>query len=445
MPAAAALILRNARIDGRDDLVDVTVRDGRIAAIDAVAAASAGVAAANDGVAAASAGVAAAGEAGPPPSWRHDPAGMPIVDVHGRYVSPGFVETHVHLDKSCILERCSGREGTLAEAIREVARAKAAFTTADVHARATRTLRRAILQGTTRMRTHVEVDPGIGLRGLEAILALVDEYRFAIDLEVCVFPQEGLTDNPGTEELMVEALRRGARVVGAAPYVDRDPHGQIDRVFALARDFDVPIDMHLDFTLDTTRMDVAYVCEQTRRHGWQGRVAIGHASTLSALPPERFDAAAAQLADAGVAVTVLPSTDLFLMGRGIDHDVPRGVAPVHRLVRAGVNASLATNNVLNPFTPFGDCSLVRMANLYANIAQLGQRDELALCHAMVTSRAAQLMGVAHHAVAVGAPADLVVLDCRDAVQAVAELASPLFVFKGGRLTASRAPAVLHRP
>jgi cytosine deaminase len=401
------LIVRNARIDERDDPVDA----GRIGTI--------------------------------------EPAGnvrdVPSLDVGGRYVSPGFVETHVHLDKSCIVDRCHGREGTLAEAIREVASAKAAFTTGDVHARASRTLERAILQGTTRMRTHVEVDPGIGLRGFEAVLALVDEYAWAIDLELCVFPQEGLTDNPGTEELIVAALRRGARVVGAAPYVDRDPHGQIDRIFAIARDFDVPIDMHLDFTLDVSKMDVEYVCAKTREHRYGGRVTIGHVSTLSALPPERFDAVAAMLADAGVAVTVLPSTDLFLMGRGVDHDVPRGVAPVHRLVAAGVNASLATNNVLNPFTPYGDCSLLRMANLYANVAQLGQRDELALCHRMVAARAAQILGVTDHRIEPGAAADFVVLDCESAAQAVAEIAAPLYVFRHGRMTVSRAPAVLHRP
>jgi cytosine deaminase len=234
-------------------------------------------------------------------------------------------------------------------------------------------------------------------------------------------------------------------VVGAAPYVDSDPHAQIDRVFAIARDFDVPIDMHLDFTLDVSKMDVAYVCAKTREHRYEGRVAIGHASTLSALPPERLDAYARMLADAGVAVTVLPSTDLFLMGRASDHLVPRGVAPAHRLVQAGANASLATNNVMNPFTPFGDCSLVRMANLYANIAQLGAREELALCHDLVTGRAAKIMGVNDCVVAAGAPADLVVLDCESAADAIAELAPPLYAFKAGRMTMSRAPAVLHRP
>jgi cytosine/creatinine deaminase len=409
---ARDLVLRNARVDGCDESVDIVIVDGTIRAIERA---------------------------------QHAYADAHVVDAGGRYVSPGFVETHIHLDKSCILDRVQNREGTLAEAIREVAKAKAAFTVDDVHARAARTLERAILQGTTRMRTHVEVDPGIGLRGFDAVRALVDEYAWAIDVEVCVFPQEGLTNNPGTEALMIEALRRGARVVGAAPYVDTDPHAQIDRVFAIARDFDAAVDMHLDFTLDVSKMDVEYVCAKTREHRYEGRVAIGHVSTLSAVPARRFDVYARMLADAGVAVTVLPSTDLFLMGRGVDHDVPRGVAPVHRLVRAGANASLATNNVLNPFTPFGDCSLVRMANLYANVAQLGQRDEIALCHDMITKRAAALMGVRDCTVAPGARADLVVLDCEDAVQAVAQLALPVYGFKAGRMTMSRAPAVLHRP
>ena len=405
------LVLRQGRLTGSDPaLVDIGIAGGRIVEI-----------------------------------ANHIAADAPEERLDGRLVIAGYVETHIHLDKSCILERCNCERGTLEEVIEMVAAAKRAFTEADIHARAQRTLEKAITQGTTRMRTHVEADPRVGLNGFHAVRALKRDYAWALDLEICVFPQEGLTNNPGTEALMVEALRRGARVVGAAPYVDTDPHAQIDRVFAIARDFDAPVDMHLDFTLDVSRMDVAYVCAKTREHRYQGRVTIGHVSTLSALPAARFDAMAAMLADAGVAVTVLPATDLFLMGRGIDHDVPRGVAPAHRLVHAGVNASLSTNNVLNPFTPFGDCSLIRMANLYANIAQLGQRADLALCHEMITGRAAQILGAAEHRVAAGAAADLVVLDCRDATQAVAQIATPLFAFKAGRMTMSRAPAVLHRP
>ena len=296
----------------------------------------------------------------------------PAEDVGGRLVVPGFVETHIHLDKSCILDRCRCEEGTLQEAIAQVAAAKRDFTEDDVYARGRRTLEKAILQGTTRMRTHVEVDPRIGLTSFNAIRRLKRDYAWAIDLEICVFPQEGLLNDPGTEELLVAACEQGADLIGGCPYTDSDPHGQIARIFELARRFDLDIDFHLDFDLDASWMDLDEVCRQTQAHRYGGRVAVGHVTKLSALPPERFAETARRLADAGVAVTVLPATDLFLMGREHDHNVPRGVAPAHKLLEHGVTCSLATNNVLNPFTPFGDCSLIRMANLYANVAQAGR-------------------------------------------------------------------------
>ena len=288
-------------------------------------------------------------------------------------------------------------------------------------------------------------DYPIGAKSIEAVLPLIDEYRWAIDLEICVFPQEGLLDNPGTDALMVDALSRGARVVGGCPYTDSDPRGQIERVFAMAREFDVDIDFHLDFDTNPRAMTVGDVCELTERFGWGGRVAIGHVSKLSALPRARLQEVATRLSDAGVAVTVLPSTDLFLMGADRDHDVVRGVAPVHRLLADGVNCALSTNNVLNPFTPFGDCSMVRMANLYANIGQIGTRDGMRDCLDMVTVRPARLMRLDDYGIAVGNPADLVVLDCRSPEAAVQELATPLCGFKNGRRTFTRTPAQLHRP
>lgn len=367
------------------------------------------------------------------------------LDAGGRLVAPGFVETHIHLDKSCILDRCRAEEGTLAEAIAEVAAAKRGFTAEDVHERGARTLEKCIAHGTTHMRTHLEVDPGIGLRGLDGVLPLVEEYRWAIDVEICVFPQEGLLNNPGTDELMVEALKRGARVVGAAPYTDTDPKGQIDRVFELAREFDVDVDMHLDFGDTAEGMDLEYVCRKAEELGWGGRVTVGHVTKLSLVPPARLDELARRLADCGVAVTVLPSTDLYLMARSWEHAVPRGVTPAHRLLRHGVNCSLSTNNVLNPFTPFGDCSLVRMANLYANVCQVGAAAETRECFEMVTRRSARILRLDGYGVEVGNRADLVVLDCGAPEQAVAEVVDPIWGFKRGRQTFTRPPAELHRP
>jgi cytosine deaminase len=152
-----------------------------------------------------------------------------------------------------------------------------------------------------------------------------------------------------------------------------------------------------------------------------------------------------RLAETGVAVTVLPATDLFLVGRQHSHNVPRGVTPAPRLVGDGVTCSLATNNVLNPFTPFGDCSLIRIANLYANTAQAGTETELAGCFDLVTVLPAKLMNLDRYGIAVGHPADIVALDCATRAAAIAELAQPILGMKRGRVSFSRALPVLNRP
>ena len=406
------LILRNALIAGEESKppLDIGIEGGRIAAIEG--------------------GLAAEGEE---------------IDVGGRLVSPGFIETHIHLDKSCLLDRCKSVKGTLEEAIGEVAKAKRNFQPEEVRERAVRTLEKSILQGTTHMRTHLEVDPVVGLKSLDGIQPLIDEYKWAIDLEICIFPQEGLLNNPGTDELMIEGLKRGCHVVGGAPYTDSDPPGQIDRLFEMAREFDVDVDMHLDFGNTPEGMTIEHVCNRTEEYGYGGRVTVGHMTQLSTLDVPELERITQRLADVGVAVTVLPSTDLYLMGRHQDHSVLRGVVPIHKMLRRGVNCNLSSNNVLNPFTPFGDCSLIRMANLYANICQVGQIDDTIECFDMVTRRSADLLNLDDYGIEVGKSADLVVIDNKDRQSAVAELSQPLMGLKRGRPTFRREPAQLLRP
>jgi cytosine/creatinine deaminase len=369
----------------------------------------------------------------------------PELKAGGCLVIPGMIETHIHLDKTCILGRCRIEEGTVAEAVRQTAAVKRAFTVEDVYARGKQTLERCITQGTMRMRTHVELDPGIGMIGFDAIEQLARDYAWGIDVELCVFPQEGLTNYPGTEELLIEGLRRGARTIGAAPYFDADPRAQIDRIFSIARDFDAEIDMHLDLAETTEGMQVEYVCRKTEEFGWGGRVAVGHVTQMSLLPPARFGEIARRLADAGVAVTILPSTDLHLMGRSHDHAVPRGVVTAEPLRSAGVTCSISTNNVLNPFTPYGDGSLIRMANLYANVCHVSRPSDLAGCLDMITGSAARLMRLEDYGIAVGGPADLVCLDAQSPADAIATLAQPLWGVKRGRASFTRTRPQLHRP
>ena len=368
----------------------------------------------------------------------------PTTDAGGRFVCAGLIESHIHLDKSGIMSRCTCQQGTLKEAVASVKAAKQDFTEQDVYDRARITIERAILHGTLRMRTHVEVDPRIGLTSLRALKRLKHDYAWAIDLQLCIFPQEGLLDDPGCDDVLVQALGEGADLIGGAPYIDEDSHGQIARIFELAKRFDFDVDFHLDFDLDPASPDADEVCRITDAYGWGGRVTIGHSTKLSAMRPAQFDTLAARLSGAGVAVTTLPATDLFLMGQDATENIPRGVAPAHRLLDHGVNCSISTNNVLNPFTPYGDCSLLRIANLFANVAQIADDSGLTECFRMITDRPAALMRQ-EYGIRVGAPADLVLFDATSPNQAVAELSPALAAFKNGHHLFTRTLPTLEAP
>lgn len=278
-------------------------------------------------------------------------AEAPSYDAEGHLTCAGLVETHIHLEKSRIVDRCAPETGRQPMAMERVSAVKHTFTVEDAYHRAATTLEGCIKFGATRMRPHVELDGGVELRTFEAVSALKRDYAWAIDIELCVFPQEGLTNNKRSDELLVEALKRGARVIGAAPNFDPDHAGQIHRVFELAREFDVAIDMHLDSGNSSDDLDIHLVCDLTEQYKMGGRVAIGHGCKYSTMKADAFHKLARRIADAGVAVTSLPATDLFMMGRDQTDNVRRGVVDVNALVEIGVNCSISTNNVLNPFTP----------------------------------------------------------------------------------------------
>lgn len=365
-------------------------------------------------------------------------------DGEGAFAFAGFVDSHIHLDKACILDRCTICEGTLPEAVLQTARAKAAFKTEDVYARAARVVEKAISHGTVRMRTFVEIDPRAGFRSFEAIKKIKVDYAFAIDIEICAFAQEGLSNEPATFHMLDAALADGADLIGGCPYTDPDPERHVEMIFELAVKHNTAVDFHLDFDLDPRHTDLPEVVEATLRHGWQRRVSIGHVTNLSAMAPAKVEAIAGRLARAGIALTVLPATDLFLNGRGRDKLVPRGVAPAHLLSRRGVVTSIATNNVMNPFTPFGDASLIRMANLYANVAQLSRDEDVARVFDMVAANPARQMG-AGYGLAEGAPATIVLLEADGAKAAVREVARVLTGWKDGVRTFDNGRTRLFRP
>jgi cytosine deaminase len=403
------VIIRQARVDGgAPDRSDIAISEGRVVAI------------------------------GP----NLGPAHCEL-DAGGRLVTAGFVDSHVHLDKSRTMDRIDPGDGSLQHAIRETSRIKADFTEQDIYERAELTLRQCVEHGTTRMRTHVEVDTTVGRRGYEAVRALAAQYIWAIDVQICVFAQEGLTDSLEGDALLVATLEDGADLIGGAPYADVDPSGQLDRVFELARRFDVDIDLHLDLADHANGMQLKDVCRRTIAQGWQGRVTVGHVTQLAYVQPGEYQRLVDLVTQADVALTVLPATDLFLMGRTAAVAAPRGVAKLGPFADRGVRCSVATNNVLNAFTPYGDGSLIRMANLYANISHLASPSDLDGCMDFITDSAARVIGAQDYGIRIGGPADLVCVDALSRADAVARVAPTVWGLKLGQQTFSRPPATFY--
>jgi cytosine deaminase len=389
-------------------------------------------------------------------SWlgeRYPGSATTVIDCAGDAVLPGLIEPHLHLDKALLDALRPNREGTLAGAIAVTGELKRAFTPASVRERAVQVLEQAISHGTTVIRTQPDVDPVVGLLCVEVMLELRASYRDLVDLQVVAFPQEGILREPGTHELLVEALRLGADVVGGCSYNEATPQQcreHVDLVFALAERFGVPIDIHADFADDTADPRYAlagYIAERTRAHGMAGRVTLGHMTSLAGLVPETRKRVLAELADAGVAVVVLPATDMHLGGRSDQVNVHRGIAPVGELLAAGVRTGFSSNNVRNAFTPFGNADVLDIALFLAQTAHLSSPDELSRLIAMATVDAAHIVGIAdRHGLRVGADADLVVLAAPTAREALLRRAHRRVVLKRGRVVATtRHTTRLHHP
>ncbi|CAM4154511.1 amidohydrolase family protein [Psychrobacter arenosus] len=411
------LIIKNARLTDYDDLVDINVKDGHIHSIDS--------------------------SENEPKVAQEDIENLAkqTFDAQGHFVCSGFYESHIHLDKACILDRCSIEDGDLNEAVEETGKAKEAFTEADVFARGCKVIEMAIKKGTVGLRTFVETDKKTELRSFEAIKRVRDKYAFAIDIEICAFAQDGLTTEPRTQELLQQALAQGADLIGGCPYKDEHPEQHIEMVFDLAQQYDVDVDFHLDFDLDPEGSSIPKLVEETIKRNYQGRVSIGHVTKLSAMDKAKRLEIAALLKLAKITLTVLPATDIYLNGRDYEALIPRGMVNANELAEMGLTTTISSNNILNAFTPYGDASLLRMANMYANIAQLSKDSEISDVFAMVTKNAADLLSQASE-IKVGAPATLVVVETKDAVSAVRTVAQVLAGFKNGRQTFANAAATI---
>lgn len=354
-------------------------------------------------------------------------------DLAGRVILPGMVDLHTHLDKT--YSSIENQSGTLQEAIELWDRLRRQRTPGETAQAAHRALQAAVANGVTAMRSHLTASDPSDLPIIEALMVLCEEMRDAISVQYVALGHLG--ESTEKDAVMQHVLDLGADYVGGAPALSADPIIEIDAVFALAERLGKPIDLHIDETEDPNTLTLEYVAEKTLAHGMQGLVTVGHCCSLEFCDAQTVNRVVEKVAKAELNIVTLPSCNLVLIGRGMK-PTPRGITAVKALLQAGVNVCAGSDNVHDPFNPFGSYDLLQIANLTAHVAHMTGEPELNTCLAMVTSHPACAFGnsidpIGDSHLRAGRPADLVVVDALSCLDAITAISPRLATFKAGKL------------
>ena len=397
-------VIRNARLRGRDGLWQIGLDGGNVAAIAAEL-----------------------------------PAGGDETDAGGRLVTESFVDCHIHLDK-CHTGSQLAPAGTemLQEAVERTWEMKRNYRIPEILERAGRAIDDGLRYGTTAVRTFGDVDTIGGLTPVKALLELREKYLGTVDIQVCAFPQEAIVRDPGTEDLLAEAMQLGADVVGGMPWFelsDEDSRRHVDICFEIAKRFDKPIHMLCDDTDDPMSRTLEYLALKTLREGYAGRVASSHNGALSSYDHYHAARVIELCREAGVAIVSNPQISLVIDGRLDKPPVRRGITRVRELVEAGVLVASAQDDIDDPYYPFGKPDQLEVASFMAHTAQLTKPHELELVYDMVTVNPGKIMQLDGFPLEEGGRADLVVVDAQDVHEAIRLQPARLAVFRGGRKVA----------
>lgn len=398
------LVIRNAITDSGGAPIEVGIQDGLIAAVSA------------GGL----------------------PAGDREIDAGGGMLSPALVETHFHLENALIWEGALNHSGTLDEAIEVYAAIKRDMPIDDIVRRASIALRSAIGHGVQWFRSHVDIDRVGQLRLLAGNVAVRDRFRDYIDLQLIAFPQMGMARDPEVSDLMWQAMESGADVVGGMPHAERDMDDaarHIEIAFEIARAYNADIDMHIDETDDPAWHSLELLAEQTIANGWQGRVTAGHCCAMSAWDDALAERVIAKVAEARLNVITIAPINLMLQGRADKHPKRRGIARVKELMAAGVNVSCGQDDLQNMFYSYGNMDPLEVAFITAHAAHLSAPEEIEAVFNMPRYNAARNFRLQQYGVQVGAPANLLVLDAKTAVEALRRRGDRRYVIRHGRVLA----------
>ena len=353
-----------------------------------------------------------------------DPASERI-DLAGALVLPALVDGHIHLDKTHWgaprLPHVEGRGVRERIAAERVERHRVAL---PIEARAAALIRTLIANGTTRARSHVDIDNDVGLANLEAVLRVREAFRDWINIQLVAFPQSGVTTEKGAPDLIAAALSAGADLVGGLDPAgfDGDVKSQLDIVFGLAERFGKGIDIHLHDSGKTGAAELRDIAERTIAAGMQGRVAVSHAFALGSIVPDVFAETADTLARAEVAImTSCPPS--------------APVPPVGRLRARGVTLFAGSDNIRDCWSPYGNGDMLDRAAIIAERHAMFTDRELEHAFALATSEADKALGGPRRGLRAGTVADLVVVAAASVADAVIDRPPRSLVLRAGRIAA----------
>ncbi|MEV4160889.1 amidohydrolase [Nonomuraea dietziae] len=350
-----------------------------------------------------------------------DAGGARVVDVSGRLVLPGLVETHCHLDKTLYGGAWvpHSADDTLTGRMSNDLGRRAELGVPSVE-RITALLERMSSFGTTHVRTHTDIDPAVGLRGVEAVGEAAAALSDRVSVRQVAFPQHGLLTNPGTAELLEEALKSGVEAIGGIDPagIDRDPVRHLDTVFELAARYGAAIDIHLHDGGTLGAWELELIIERTAALGLGGRVTVSHAYALGQIDGAHQDRLAEGLAEAGVAVATAAV-----------YSFP--VPPVRKLREAGVTVACGHDGIRDLWGPYGSGDMLERAMHLAYRSTFRADADIELALEAATYGGARALGLPGYGLSVGDQADLVVVPVGGAAEAVVTHPPRSLVMKRG--------------
>jgi cytosine/creatinine deaminase len=355
---------------------------------------------------------------------------------HGGIVFPSFVEPHLHLDKTLTRRLPGANVATWEEAEAAQSRVKRTFTPESVDARASRAIELAISNGVGILRAHVAIDTAQELISLDGVLGARRRWADAIEIEIVALIEESVVENPDLAGAAREAMRRGADVIGGVPNVEEstsDQQRHLETLFDIAEEFGAQVDAHVDYDADPEQRVLEMLADLTLQRRFEGRVLASHCCALAAYPPAESERVIEKVRRADIAICISPATNLQQVGAIGRLPVHRGSSRTKELLDAGVNVAAGTDNMNDMWFAFGRLDPVETAYMAILSAALQTESEVAAGLEMVTDRAARALRRPERAVAVGAAADLVVLEAETTTDVLRGLAPRRTTVKGGKL------------